>query len=203
MRNLVLAIPILILGIIGCEKEEQLLKVQSKEIQIGNQIWASEPLTVEVYLNGDSISTDWEKASQSLNSRAVMKKVSENNCLYSWYVLTDPRGLIPEGWRIPTKSDWEILIEYLGGKEQAGRKLKSTLGWEIPNEATNESNFSAIPTGIMSQTVTKSTTYAYYWTLTEYANQSAYFVELVNSSAYCSINAYNKQLGLSIRLIKE
>lgn len=193
----------LILGIVGCEKEEQLLKVQSKEIQIGNQIWASEPLSVEVYLNGDSILTDWGKASQSVNYRAVMKKVSQNNCLYSWYVITDPRGIVPNGWRIPTKNDWGKLIEYLGGKEIAGAKLKSQYGWELPNNATNESNFGATPTGIMNEIVSKTTTYAYYWTLTEYNSESAYFIELANYRDYCSISAYNKQIGLSIRLIKQ
>lgn len=190
------------IGLMGCETEEQ-LKVQSKEIQIGAQVWSSENLTVDTYLNGEPISTDWIAAQQSVSNRSVVKKVSSTNYLYSWYVLNDARGIIPEGWKIPTKQDWEILFQYLGGKEIAGKKLKEVYGWDLPNNATNESGFSAFPTGIMSETVTKSTTYAYYWTLSEYDNQSAYFVELVNSSAYCSINAYNKQLGLSIRLIKD
>ncbi|MCK7537523.1 MAG: fibrobacter succinogenes major paralogous domain-containing protein [Marinilabiliales bacterium] len=26
--------------------------------------------------------------------------------LYNWYAVNDPRGLAPEGWRIPTNADW-------------------------------------------------------------------------------------------------
>ena len=45
---------------------------------------------------------------------------------------------------------WNILIESLGGVDVAGGKLKeSELGyWDLPNEgATNESEFSALPSG--------------------------------------------------------
>ena len=177
--------------------------MQLKEVQIGNQVWMQENLAVDNYLNGEPISTDWEAVNQSVETRSVVKKTSESNYLYTWYAIEDTRGLIPDGWRIPTKGDWEELFQYLGGKELAAIKLKNVYGWELPNEATNESGFSAMPTGIMNESLSKTTTYAYYWTSTEFSTNAAYFVELKHNTSYCVVNAYNKQLGLSIRLIKE
>jgi uncharacterized protein (TIGR02145 family) len=39
------------------------------------------------------------------------------------------RGIVPEGWRLPTFDDWLDLIEYLG--VDSGAKLKSRIGWII------------------------------------------------------------------------
>lgn len=43
--------------------------------------------------------------------------------------------------------EWTILIGYLGGPFSAADKLKETgtTHWESPNDATNESGFSALP----------------------------------------------------------
>ncbi|MDR0518114.1 MAG: hypothetical protein LBH25_13835 [Fibromonadaceae bacterium] len=36
----------------------------------------------------------------------------------------------PEGWNLPSRDEWDILIDFAGGKEIAGKKLKSKTGWE-------------------------------------------------------------------------
>lgn len=98
----------------------------------------------------------------------------ESNCetyggLYDWYELLDYppdndwnngtiQGLCPAGWHIPSSSDWQTLINYLGGEDVAGGKLKTTgtlqFGsglWEVPNlGATNESGFRAQPGGFVN-----------------------------------------------------
>ena len=43
--------------------------------------------------------------------------------LYSYKVIRDC-PLCPEGYRIPTKADWEELVDELGGASEAGEKLK-------------------------------------------------------------------------------
>jgi len=55
---------------------------------------------------------------------------------------------------VPTKEDWEILINYLGGSEIAGGKMKEsgTAFWKLGENnfnlyASNESGFSALPAG--------------------------------------------------------
>lgn len=77
----------------------------------------------------------------------------------------DPYGLLygwsaacascPPGWHLPTFAEWTELIDYLGGFAVAGGKMKTTGTlengdglWKAPNVgATNESGFSAVPSG--------------------------------------------------------
>lgn len=55
----------------------------------------------------------------------------------------------PEGWRLPTKAEFHTLVNDLGGDVPAYNKLleSGTSHWESPNEATNESGFTALPAG--------------------------------------------------------
>jgi uncharacterized protein (TIGR02145 family) len=60
------------------------------------------------------------------------------------------QGVCPTGWHLPSDAEWTELIDYLGGGEVAGGKLKETgtTHWESPNTgATNETGFTALPGG--------------------------------------------------------
>ena len=66
------------------------------------------------------------------------------------YAVLDPRGLAPAGFHIPSDKDWTILTDYLGGKDEAGVKMKEagTTHWPRPNTgATNSSGFTGLPGG--------------------------------------------------------
>ena len=65
--------------------------------------------------------------------------------LYDWETA---KKVCPKGCHLPSTEEWQTLIDYLGGKDVAGGKLKATSGWKSPNKgATNESGFSALPSG--------------------------------------------------------
>jgi uncharacterized protein (TIGR02145 family) len=67
--------------------------------------------------------------------------------LYNWETANK---VCPAGWRLPSKKDWNILIEFLGGDKVAGGKMRESglVHWEGPNaEANNSSGFSALPGG--------------------------------------------------------
>ena len=62
--------------------------------------------------------------------------------------MSDPRKVCPSGWHVPTITEWNELIEQVGGKWLAPIRLKvDTATWLQPNLATNESGFSAIHSG--------------------------------------------------------
>ena len=66
------------------------------------------------------------------------------------------RGICPEGYHIPTEKEWQILLNYLGGSQIAGGKVKETgtSHWKAPNTgATNETGFTALPGGFIEGTV--------------------------------------------------
>lgn len=74
--------------------------------------------------------------------------------LYNWYAVNDPRGLAPEGCKIPSDEDWSVLIDFLGGESVAGKKMKYTDLWADykgqSGNGTNESGFSGLPSGTRS-----------------------------------------------------
>jgi uncharacterized protein (TIGR02145 family) len=130
-----------------------------KTIIIGTQTWMVENLRTIHYRNGETIpkvtdKTVWSNlttdAYSSYNNTTDADSLTIFGGLYNWYAATDSRNLAPEGWHIPTHSDWVTLINYLGGDTIAGGKMKEigTKHWLTPNgSATNESGFSALPSG--------------------------------------------------------
>ncbi|MCX6161104.1 MAG: fibrobacter succinogenes major paralogous domain-containing protein [Ignavibacteriae bacterium] len=124
-----------------------------KTVTIGTQEWTSENLNVEHYRNGDLIpqvqnKKEWLNLTTGAwcyynNDSANGKTYGK---LYNWFAVNDSRGLAPEGWHIPSDTEWTILTDFLGGA--VGGKLKATTLWQSPNtEATNESGFTGLPGG--------------------------------------------------------
>ena len=64
-------------------------------------------------------------------------------------------NICPNGWRIPSKSDWENLSSFLGPNAGSMLKEYGTINWYSPNYANNQSLFNALPKG----TIIKYTDY--------------------------------------------
>jgi len=84
-----------------------------KTTKIGEQVWLAE----------------------NLNYKAGGSKCYENkpdNCnkygrLYNWKTAMKA---CPKGWHLPSKEEWQVLMEVIGGVRIAGKYLKSTSGWD-------------------------------------------------------------------------
>ena len=97
-----------------------------KTVNLGNQTWMAENLTYE---SDDS----W------------CNKCEIYGRLYTWEAAK--RGC-PSGWHLPSDAEWQTLVDYLGGDNLAGGKLKSPGAWNDPNTgATDSSGFSGLPAG--------------------------------------------------------
>jgi uncharacterized protein (TIGR02145 family) len=193
------------------------------DVTIGTQIWTGCNLNVSTYRNGDTIPqiTDpilWKSARQGAwcyynndpSSEAIYGK------LYNWYAVNDPRGLAPLGYHIPSDTEWNILINYLGTSTIAGEKLKETgtCHWNSPNEfSNNQSLFTALPGGIRSSDPVGDAGFyeigeqSFFWTSTEkvfgFNPDSAYIVNLYNFNTTASLIWTYQIGGLSVRLIKD
>lgn len=129
-------------------------------IVIGTQQWMSKNLDVAFYRNGDPIpqvtdTNEWNNTFTGAwcyynNDSTIGNKYGK---LYNWYAVNDPRGLAPQGWHIPSDTEWTILETTLGGLQAAGGKMKEagTQNWTSPNtDGNNNSGFAGLPGGYRS-----------------------------------------------------
>lgn len=95
-----------------------------KTVKIGNQIWMAENLRTTKYVNGEDIEFGMAPG-MHLIDKPVYLSLNNGQFLYSWKAITSPNGIAPEGWRLPTKSDWEELLS----KTTLRKDLISKTGW--------------------------------------------------------------------------
>lgn len=174
-------------------------------VEIGEQTWMAKNLIT----HGDVF-----EACDQFNGY-YYGKIVEGNTINS-----NPSGVqfvCPDGWHLPSVAEWEELIEYLGGYDDAGGKLKAigTKYWLSPNEgATNESGFTALPVGwhdveyMIEEphnpliSVGKK---ANFWTATydEQNNDNIYGAVLEHDSNAIRIYSFYHGHSLSIRCVKD
>jgi uncharacterized protein (TIGR02145 family) len=182
-------------------------------VRIGNQTWFASNLKVTRFNNGDEISivedgTGWGEV-EPVHKWAYYNNDAANNDLYgklyNGNVATDEMNVCPDGWRVATDDDWNLLIEYLGGIDVAGNKLMDIQAWANPNNATNESGFSALPGGYRSDWGNfLSLTYsASFYTSTTPQSWSTSHVTLNQDGTILLSTSLGGGAGRSIRCIKD
>jgi len=102
-----------------------------KTVKIGEQVWMAENLNYQA--DGSKCYND---------SASYCDKYGR---LYEWKTA---KTVCPAGWKLPDTADWNKLITSVGGKETAGKKLKSKSGWN--DNGTDDFGFSALPGGLYS-----------------------------------------------------
>lgn len=186
-------------------------------IQIGFQTWMAENLRTTKYKDGAAIPhiTDnsiWSNLTTGAYS--VYSHSPENEAvygkLYNWYAVNTGK-LCPQGWHVPTDSEWSQLSTYLGnnvgGKMKAtGNKTAGTGLWNGTNTgATNESGFTGLPGGLrnLSGSFDYIGNYGYWWSSTEYNTYYAWNRYLYYS--YSSVYSYYnyKERGFSCRCLRD
>ena len=116
-------------------------------IKIGSQEWATEDLKVTKFCNGEDIPLVTDNEEWAKLYSAAYCITPNGHYLYNWHAVNDPRGLAPEGFHVPSDEEWTELVNYLGGEQVAGTKMKSSPS-DIPAwDGTNSSGFSALPGG--------------------------------------------------------
>jgi uncharacterized protein (TIGR02145 family) len=184
--------------------------------RIGDQIWMAENLRTERYADNTIIpqvtdGTAWI----NLSTGAYCWFDNNSNYdvpqgkLYNWYAVADDRGLCPTGWQVPTDTDFGILIDFLGGSSVAGSKLKEvgTSHWTAPNsDATNESGFTAIPTGGRNQLGDFFPSFGYnasFWSEQAEDVAKSWFLTLSYNSPGTILSTRQKMIGHAVRCIKK
>ena len=168
--------------------------------KIGTQVWMAENLAYlpEAATNDPTIGA--EDAGNSGKAFYYVKDLAKYGVLYNWYA---SQTAAPDGWHIPSNTEWTVLTTYLGGNLVAAGKLKSTTNWNNPNSGTNESCFSA-PGGGARDTggIIYAGSYGYWWSSSQ-SGPYGWFIMLNNTSN--GLNMYNDYtyIGRSIRCVMD
>jgi len=123
--------------------------------------------------------------------------------------VNDPRGLAPEGWKIPSDEEWSRLVDFLGGESVAGTKMKSTDFWADyegkSGNGTNESGFSGLPGGCRSSNGTFYVIgkFGNWWSSTEYSTDRAWGRLLGYGNGTVGRGNVNKGNGFSVRCLRD
>jgi len=184
-------------------------------VKIGTQIWMIENLKTTKYRDGTSIpyvtdATTWMNLTTGAycnynNDQAIAAVYGR---LYNWYSVTDVRSIAPIGWHVPTNEDLTLLINYLGGTDLAGAKLKEsgTAHWLSPNaDSNNLSGFTGLPAGCRwnDMTFTDLGMNVYWWSSTSLSETAAKYLNISNGYSAVYKSAWAKNVGFSVRCVRD
>jgi uncharacterized protein (TIGR02145 family) len=184
-------------------------------VEIDDQCWMAHNLKVTHYRNGDPIEHVTDPATWSgLTTGAYCSynndesHVAAYGMMYNWYAVNDSRNLAPEGWHVATEAEYETLTEHLGGCAVAGGKLKEagTAFWALPNaDATNESGFTGLPGGYCNQfgSFHDMRNNGVFWSASEYDSENAIGYALYHASPNMYYGIIQKNIGQSVRCVKD
>ena len=182
-----------------------------KTIIIGNQTWMAENLAYTGNNGFQKKITDADEWGNNLNYDGWCyydndsSNGNEYGVLYQWEAA---KNACPEGWHLPTDDEWRILIDYIGGEEIAGGKLKEAgfTHWNTPNsEATNKTGFTAFPSGYCNINGVCSNIgyYGYWWSSSENDTVNAWYRTLYYNYSNARSYDFSKVYGLSVRCIMD
>jgi uncharacterized protein (TIGR02145 family) len=182
-----------------------------KTIAIGTQTWMAQDLKATRFNDGTAIrfvpdGTAWA----ALTTPGYCWFPNDSlgyGAIYNWFAVNTGK-LCPDGWHVPTDDEWTILTDYLGGKSVAGGKMKETgdFHWQSPNSgATNESGFTALPTGSrnLAGTFNNLSKYSYWWSSTEWSTSGAWYRDVYYGYMSVDRSNANTKSGATVRCLKD
>ena len=198
-----------------------------KTVEIGSQVWMAENLnyayTGVLYNNSGytSDSTSWCFGNDPANCIKYGR-------LYTWAAAMDSvgtwstngkgcgynktcsptypvRGVCPEGWHLPTQTEWNTLFTAVGGQSTAGKMLKSTSGWNSSGNGTDAYSFSALPAGLRSYNgyFNGEGDNAFFWSSTEFNSDYACRMYLNYDGDDARPGSNYKYYGFSVRCVQD
>jgi uncharacterized protein (TIGR02145 family) len=189
-----------------------------------NQIWSSQNISVSNYRNGDIIPQVTDAAVwQSLTTGAWCwynndsVNYSKYGKLYNWYAVNDARGLAPQGWHVPSNSEWNKIVKCIDpaadtacfGCYQSttvGGPMKSSSGWLNNGNGTNSSGFGALPGGARRANGSfdfNAGYYGHWWSSSEQTTSTAWIRYLAGTNNTIFNDHVNKAIGYSVRVVRD
>lgn len=199
-------------------------------VKLGSQVWMAENLAYLPLVSPSAMGSNFEPyyyvsgyEGTSVNEAKATDNYDTYGVLYNW-----PAALnaCPSGWHLPSFAEWRILEDYLiaNGYNYDGttsgnkiaKALASTTLWssstivgevgntDYPNKR-NVTGFTALPGG--SRYYTGGSPYigiyGFWWSATENDVDESWFKSLGYTSTAFTHSGYYKELGFSVRCVKD
>ena len=176
-----------------------------------SEVWMAQNLNYETVDSHcyDDVASNCAKYGRFYTWAAAVGK-SESVCGYGQSCdlgTGDVQGVCPNGWHLPSKDEFEALINAAGGSSAAGKALKSVDGWvddeyTVPND--DAYSFAALPAGdYYNGNFRNGGFLANFRSSTQYNEDNAYYMDLYYDNDYAYLRNYYKGYGFSVRCLKD
>ena len=197
--------------------EEQVYKI----VKIGTQYWLAENLRAANWVDGTAIPSykSTQSAEWSANTTGACHVYADDNdyipifgLLYNGYCIANAEMLAPEGWEIPSQTQWAALRTY-GGPLANNFKSDTEYSWNLGKEGTNVTGFDVWAAGLYSPATGDADdgADAWYWSTTPYEDplsttptfQMIRFNQTSKNMVRYTTSGHNYTFGHSVRCIRK
>ena len=202
-------------------------------VKIGEQIWMAENLKTTHYADGTELllvesNTNWDEIVVYTDKVYCYYENSLSNldnygALYTWGAAMNGeagsdanpsgiQGVCPDGWHLPSDTEWIELTDYLAANGHSGNEgtaLKAISGWNngIAVNGTDDYGFNALPGGdrSISGTFGSIGSKAIWWSSTKYleTGTKAWYRHLNTNNNILDRFYYYGKAGWSVRCVKD
>jgi uncharacterized protein (TIGR02145 family) len=164
-----------------------------RTIKIGKQIWMTENLNYEA------------EGSVCYNNKPINGE--KYGRLYNWETALK---ICPKGWHLPSQEEWQTLVDFAGGKEIAGKKLKAKNSWNKDKDGkngngTDEFGFAALPSGCgySADNFDYAGNFCHWWCASEEDARYAYYWFLSHNEDLAKWHYSDKDCLQSVRCVRD
>ena len=169
-------------------------------VQIGTQCWMQDNLKTGTMLSLPNYPSDNDVIEKWCLDNDENQGEAFGACYYPWNELMNydtiegDIGICPASWHIPSKDEFALLINYLGGEDNAGAAMKFG----------GSSGFNATMLGMVDQRPGFFGLYfsSFYWMSSQQNTSNAYYLTIVSGPGAYTV-AISKNFGYLVRCLKD
>lgn len=183
-------------------------------VRAGNTCWMAENLKTTRYKDGSPIQNITSESGWSNTASGAWCNYDNNSGnvntygrLYNWHAVNNPAGICPDGWHMATQEEWQALMAFANTfGNGTGGALKATELWANDNiGATNETGFTALPSGIRNNdgSFEGQLFHTSFWSSTADGSNSAYSYGMWENGDFTIEASQDATRGQACRCVKD
>ena len=170
---------------------------------LNGNIWSTSDLKVTKFTDGTPIPLSTTIQDFKNTSKAAYF-INNGTYLYNWQAIvgehdgdrnTESKKLAPEGYRIPSKADWEIIIDFYGGEYKSALYMMSKTSWPAGKNGINKSGLNLTNVNVSTYSNNYSDAWATKSMYNSTSNYDLFFsFALIEASSTLSNNSYEAKV---------